>query len=159
MAINKKRIQKELDSARAMDRVLDLKVTGSETRLRTFFEGAPDSPFEGGRYEVEVTFGKDYPLKPPAVIMLSPIFHPNFSGDQICVDFLQNNWSPSLTISAMLNSFQLLLDDPNPDSALDSDAASVYQSDPDEYKRRNQELIKSNEKLKKEGEEEEKEDI
>lgn len=39
--------------------------------------GPPDTPFEGGIFSLRVTFGQDYPEKPPKMRFLSEMFHPN----------------------------------------------------------------------------------
>lgn len=42
-------------------------------------EGSADSPYAGGVYHGKLVFPKDYPLKPPSVLMLTPSgrFQPN----------------------------------------------------------------------------------
>lgn len=48
---------------------------------------------------------------------ISKIFHPNVYADgKICLDILQNQWSPIYDIAAILTSIQSLLSDPNPAS-------------------------------------------
>ena len=45
----------------------------------------------------------------------------------ICLDILQNRWSPTYDVSAILTSIQSLLDEPNPNSPANSVAAQLYQ--------------------------------
>lgn len=40
-------------------------------------QGPEGTPFEGGVFAAELTFTRDYPLSPPKMKFLSPIFHPN----------------------------------------------------------------------------------
>ena len=67
--------------------------------------GPDDTPWEGGTFKLLMEFTEEYPNKPPAVRFLSHIFHPNVYGDgKICLDILQNQWSPIYDIAAILTS-------------------------------------------------------
>ena len=58
------------------------------------------------------------------------MFHPNIYNDgKICLDILQNQWSPIYDVWAILTSIRSLLNDPNPDSPANSEAAKLYQED------------------------------
>ena len=51
---------------------------------------------------------QDYPNKPPVVKFVSKLFHPNVYADgAICLDILQNQWSPIYDIAAILTSIQV----------------------------------------------------
>ena len=79
--------------------------------------GPDDTPWEGGTFKLVLEFTEDYPNKAPQVRFLTKMFHPNIYNDgQICLDILQNQWSPIYDISAILTSIQSLLCDPNPAS-------------------------------------------
>ena len=61
-----------------------------------------------------------------SVKFVTRIFHPNIYNDgQICLDILQNQWSPIYDISAILTSIQSLLSDPNPASPANSEASRL----------------------------------
>jgi hypothetical protein len=61
------------------------------------------------------------------------MFHPNVYADGgICLDILQNRWSPTYDVSAILTSIQSLLDEPNPNSPANSVAAQLYQENREE---------------------------
>lgn len=52
------------------------------------------------------------------------------------MDILQNRWSPTYDVSAILTSIQSLLDEPNPNSPANSLAATLYQENRREYEKR-----------------------
>jgi len=62
--------------------------------------GPKDSPYEGGIFFLNIHFPTDYPFKPPKVQFTTKIYHCNVNNNgSICLDILQSQWSPALTIS------------------------------------------------------------
>eukprot|EP00831_Metopus_contortus_P037274 TRINITY_DN2937_c0_g2_i4.p1 TRINITY_DN2937_c0_g2~~TRINITY_DN2937_c0_g2_i4.p1 ORF type:complete len:105 (+),score=12.04 TRINITY_DN2937_c0_g2_i4:243-557(+) len=89
-------------------------------------------------------FDEDYPNKAPSVRFLTKMFHPNIYNDgKICLDILQNQWSPIYDISAILTSIQSLLCDPNPNSPANGEAAKLYQENRREYTKRVKECVEN----------------
>ena len=89
------------------------------TRRRCTHANAPaspaDTPFEDGSFRLTLTFSDAYPNKPPTVRFVSKMFHPNiYHNGELCLDILQNRWSPTYDVAAILTSVQSLLNDPNP---------------------------------------------
>jgi len=104
--------------------------------------GPEDSAWSGGTFKLSLGFSEDYPNKAPVVKFLSPMFHPNVYGDgSICLDILQNMWSPIYDVAAILTSIQSLLCDPNPNSPANSEAARLYQENRREYERRVKDIV------------------
>ncbi|KFP80259.1 Ubiquitin-conjugating enzyme E2 B, partial [Acanthisitta chloris] len=88
-------------------------------------------------FKLVIEFSEEYPNKPPTVRFLSKMFHPNVYADgSICLDILQNRWSPTYDVSSILTSIQSLLDEPNPNSPANSQAAQLYQENKREYEKR-----------------------
>ena len=142
-----RRINAEVAAARAeYDLPFELISKGPNLyTLPAFIKGPEGSDFENGIYQIEITFDTTtYPFKAPEVIFNSPIYHPNINGNRICVDFLQYQWSPALTVVSVIKSLELLLIDPNPDSPLNSAAAYDFRQDAKAYRTKNQQLIGSN---------------
>jgi ubiquitin-conjugating enzyme E2 A len=99
--------------------------------------GPADTPFEDGTFKLVLTFDESYPNKPPTVKFLSKMFHPNvYANGELCLDILQNRWSPTYDVAAILTSVQSLLHDPNPNSPANAEAASLYRENMKEYVRR-----------------------
>ena len=68
--------------------------------------------------------GKQYPFQPPYCAFLTPIYHANIHPQgKICLDTLQNNWSPMYGIDYIQKTIGLLLDQPNHDSPYNIDAS------------------------------------
>jgi ubiquitin-conjugating enzyme E2 A len=96
-----------------------------------------DTPFEDGTFKLLLTFDDSYPNKPPTVKFLSRMYHPNvYANGELCLDILQNRWSPTYDVAAILTSIQSLLHDPNPNSPANAEAAQLYRENMKEYIRR-----------------------
>jgi ubiquitin-conjugating enzyme E2 D/E len=96
--------------------------------------GPEDSPYAEGVFLLKINFPNNYPFKPPQITFETKIFHPNISSSgSICLDILQSNWSPALTITKTLLSISSLLTDPNPDDPLDAAAGKMYKSNKEEF--------------------------
>ncbi|XP_010551519.1 PREDICTED: ubiquitin-conjugating enzyme E2 2-like isoform X2 [Tarenaya hassleriana] len=104
--------------------------------------GPDDTPWDGGTFKLTLQFSEDYPNKPPTVRFVSRMFHPNIYADgSICLDILQNQWSPIYDVAAILTSIQSLLCDPNPNSPANSEAARLFGESKREYNRRVREIV------------------
>jgi len=73
-------------------------------------------------------------LVPPS---LSSQFHPNiFPDGTLCLDLIQDQWSPVYTVSSILLAIRSLLTDPNCSSPANPEAAHLYQTDRKQYSRK-----------------------
>ena len=82
--------------------------------FKVIISGPKDSPYEEGKFHLQLYLPEEYPMVPPKCIFMTKIYHPNidFLG-RICLDILKKNWSPALQIRAVLLSIQSLLNEPN----------------------------------------------
>ncbi|KAJ1880004.1 Ubiquitin-conjugating enzyme E2 2 [Coemansia sp. RSA 486] len=95
-----------------------------------------------GTFKLVLNFDETYPNKPPTVRFASKIFHPNvYANGELCLDILQNRWSPTYDVAAILTSIQSLLHDPNPNSPANAEAANLYRENRKEYIRRVRETV------------------
>ncbi len=96
-------------------------------------DGPKDTPYEGGKFHINVEFPKEYPFRPPKLLFLTKIFHPNISAAGICLDILRDKWAASLTVQTVLLSVVSLISSPNPDDPLVPEAATLFRNDRQKY--------------------------
>ncbi|XP_066911531.1 ubiquitin-conjugating enzyme E2 T-like, partial [Clytia hemisphaerica] len=90
-----------------------------------------ESPYEKGVFQLDIKLTERYPFEPPSVKFITPIYHPNVdTAGRICLDLLKmppkGSWKPSLNLSSLLQSIQLLVTNPNPDDPLMADIAQEF---------------------------------
>lgn len=99
--------------------------------LHIWLDGAPDTLYEGGVFELEYYMPRGYPLVPPKVRFLTKIYHPNIDKiGRICLDILKDMWSPALQVRTVLLSIQALMSEPELNDPLDEEIATVFRKDP-----------------------------
>ncbi|CAF2968815.1 unnamed protein product [Rotaria sp. Silwood2] len=99
-----------------------------------WIEGPQDSPYAGGKFRLTIDFPVDFPFKPPVILFITSVFHPNISTKgEICLDILHSQWSPALTVRGLLISLCSLLTDPNPEHGLNRNALKLYRTDQKKY--------------------------
>ncbi|KAL5108298.1 Ubiquitin-conjugating enzyme E2 A [Taenia crassiceps] len=104
--------------------------------------GADGTPFADGIFKLVMDFTENYPNLPPTVKFVSKMFHPNVYADgAICLDILQNMWSPSYDIGSILTSIQSLLGDPNPNSPANTIAAELFEENTRVYEMKVREVV------------------
>lgn len=105
-----------------------------------FIPGPPDSPFEGGKFKIEIKLDDNYPNSTPKCRFLTKVFHPNinFKEGSICIKLL-NNWTNKSSICSIIVALYGLLKDPNQSSPLNSNANDLYNY----HKERYNELVKA----------------
>jgi len=105
--------------------------------------GPPDTLYEGGFFKAQLTFPKDYPLRPPKMRFITKIWHPNIDKNgNVCVSILHEpgddrygyekaseRWLPVHTVETILISVISMLADPNDESPANVDAAKEWRED------------------------------
>uniref|UniRef100_A0A1A9WGU4 UBC core domain-containing protein n=1 Tax=Glossina brevipalpis TaxID=37001 RepID=A0A1A9WGU4_9MUSC len=98
------------------------------TELRGEITGPMGTPYEGGKFQLEIKVPERYPFAPPSMRFITKIWHPNISSvtGAICLDILKDNWAAAMTLRTVLLSLQALLDAAEPDDPQDAVVAHQY---------------------------------
>lgn len=125
----------------------DVQLVDDSTReFYVNFHGPSDStwlhahaaPFEHGIWRVHVELPEQYPYRSPSIGFTNRIFHPNIDeiSGSVCLDVINQTWSPMYDC---FNIFETILPQllryPNPTDPLNSDAASLYLKNPQQYEK------------------------
>lgn len=107
------------------------------TKLRGIITGPPDSPFEGGKFILDINIPDSYPFNPPKVKFTTKIWHPNISSvtGAICLDILKDQWAAAMTLRTVLLSIQALLQAAEPDDPQDAVVAKQYKENYEVYRK------------------------
>lgn len=115
-----RRLKREL-TALKKDPIKDPKITVAPNEsnileMHYVIEGSKGTPYEGGIYHGKLIFPKEYPLKPPSVMMLTPSgrFQPN---RRLCLsmsDFHPESWNPMWSVSTILTGLYSFMIETNP---------------------------------------------
>ena len=98
-------------------------------------KGPKGTPYEDGNFKLQININSDHPFKPPRIIFITKIYHPNISENgHICIDILKDAWSPALTISKVLLSISSLLNEPNPNDPLIQEIADLFINNKKKFK-------------------------
>jgi ubiquitin-conjugating enzyme (huntingtin interacting protein 2) len=99
------------------------------TELAGTIAGPPDTPYQGGKFRLEIKIPDTYPFNPPKVRFITKIWHPNISSvtGAICLDILKDQWAAAMTLRTVLLSIQALLAAPEPSDPQDAVVARQYQ--------------------------------
>ena len=138
-----KRIAKEIKALKKQSFLVAWGQDKSEFNMIVKIKGPAKTAFKDFDYYMRISVNTEsYPLEPPSLTFLSDIYHPNIADSDICLDILDEKWSPILSIETVIHSMESLLNCPNPKDPLDDDAASDY------MKKGRKTFIKINRELK-----------
>ena len=97
-------------------------------------QGPEGTPYQKGLFLLDIVIPVDYPFKPPKVSFKTKIYHPNVDNTgAICLDIVKVNWSPSTTLTKILESIHQLMKFPNADKALVPEIGKLIKEDMNEF--------------------------
>uniref|UniRef100_A0A8C7HF58 Ubiquitin-conjugating enzyme E2Ka (UBC1 homolog, yeast) n=1 Tax=Oncorhynchus kisutch TaxID=8019 RepID=A0A8C7HF58_ONCKI len=94
------------------------------TELKGEIAGPPDTPYEGGRYQLEIKIPETYPFNPPKVGRCLTTLC------SLCV----SDRAAAMTLRTVLLSLQALLAAAEPDDPQDAVVANQYKQNPEMFK-------------------------
>ena len=118
--------------------------------------GPTETIYEGGFFRAILDFPEDYPNNPPKMQFTTKMWHPNIYKDgKVCISILhppgtdkfneqekaEERWRPSLGAEEILLSVISMLNDPNPDSPANIDAAVMFRNNREEYNSKVRSLV------------------
>jgi len=110
---------------------------------RIYAEGPKGTMYEGGVFQLQMSYPKDYPMSPPELRFISEFWHPNVYADgKVCISILhppgedemsgelpEERWLPTQSPATILLSTISLLSDPNFSSPANVDASVQWRRD------------------------------
>ncbi|XP_041451597.1 ubiquitin-conjugating enzyme E2-22 kDa-like [Drosophila obscura] len=111
-------------------------VNDSWTNLRGQIAGSLGTPYEGGKFLLEINVPETYPFTPSKVRFITRIWHPNLCADTgaICLDILKQNLSAAMTLRTVCLSVQALLAAAEPDDPLAKEVAHQFKEHYDMFR-------------------------
>ena len=118
--------------------------------------GPTETIYEGGFFRSILTFHEDSPNSPTQMQFTTKMWHPNIYKDgKVCISILhppgtdkfneqekaEERWRPSLGAEEILLSVISMLNDPNPDSPANIDAAVMFRKNREEYNNKVRSLV------------------
>ncbi|XP_013986856.2 uncharacterized protein isoform X2 [Salmo salar] len=104
------------------------------TFWKILMQGPPDTPYENGAFELYCQFGAEYPVKPPLVRFVTPVYHCNVNSvGRICHNIFDRNYSAHITMREILDAVYGLLIAPEPEDPLDSILAEEFLTSREKY--------------------------
>ena len=108
-------------------------------KITLFGPKEKDNPYKGGLFYLRAHFPPDYPIKPPEVYFMTPIYHvnvkptaPKTQGEEslghVCISTL-NWWNSEYKMKEVLLNIYSLFFMHNPDSAYGTERAKEYNED------------------------------
>jgi len=89
-----------------------------------WINGPPQTPYQEGTWEITIELPPEYPIKPPIVNFITPIWHPNIAiggrhwqwGSNVCLSLINWNtvgklggWKPTIFLITVVEHLELML--------------------------------------------------
>lgn len=107
--------------------------------------GKKGTVWEGATFPVTMSFGPDYPAKPPKCQFPGGFYHPNvYPTGTVCLSILNEaeDWRPATTVKQIVIGIQELLDNPNPKSPAQAPAYEAFINNKSLYLKKVKEQVK-----------------
>jgi ubiquitin-conjugating enzyme E2 M len=102
--------------------------------------------YKDGKFAFDITFPDSYPFEPPKIKCRTKIFHPNITGEGVCLNILRQEFNPTVHLLDFASGLFFLLMNINPDDPLDKEAAKLYIEDRSKFEQRARQMVKEHAK-------------
>ena len=107
-----------------------------EFKWNLMMKGPKHSPYRGGLFSLSIDFPGDYPYSPPVIKFNTPIFHPNVFADGSLCWHDDDTTGSRYFADVLIGAVNTLLEEPNPASPANGEAATLFNNNRAEYNRR-----------------------
>jgi ubiquitin-protein ligase len=125
-----------------------------------FILAPPATVYSGGIFKMLIRFPEAFPMEPPSLTFLGPMWHPNIYRDgKVCLSVIQipppncpperlsEYWRPVNGVEQVMLSCIALLSSPEPNDPANATAASQYVNDRKGFELKVKEIIQQNNSL------------
>ncbi|XP_028402984.1 ubiquitin-conjugating enzyme E2 2-like [Dendronephthya gigantea] len=145
--MSKKRILKEFQTIQASKpHGIEVSVPTDSIYIWEAKFAAPDqSLYKGATLKIQIVLPEEYPLSPPTIRFLTPVFHVNIeqSSGHVCLGFVSaDKWNPTNGVEDVLRAVFSLLITPEVETAQDQRMLGIFKDSKRIYDRRAQESAK-----------------
>ena len=83
----------------------------ADNKWHISFHGVPGTLYEGERFKLKIEFTSDYPMDSPIAVFVGPppVHEHIYSCGHLCLNMLQDDWSPALTVKSVVLSIISML--------------------------------------------------
>jgi ubiquitin-protein ligase len=103
--------------------------------------------YKDGAIQIEIRLGSDFPGKPPKVCLKTQVYHPNVSKEgAVSIDLLSpsGTWTLTTSLVTVIEEITKIIDQPSLDRIQYPEAASLFDTDIEGYKRKAAEIFNKN---------------
>ncbi|OQR73236.1 ubiquitin-conjugating enzyme E2 L3-like, partial [Tropilaelaps mercedesae] len=88
-------------------------------------------PYNKGAFRVEIQFPPEFPFKPPRLMFLTKIYHPNVDAEgSVCLPIIfPEKWKPATRVQRVLQELATLVAEPEPNHPMRTDLAEEFTKD------------------------------
>jgi len=104
--------------------------------------GPENTPFENGKFQLELEMPPEYPFKHPNAKFITKVYHPNIKSTGELCERVWKDWSPQMKISDALVLIQTILREPEPDDPLEPEIANQFREHRDAFNKTAKEWTK-----------------
>lgn len=104
---------------------------------RASVKGPPNTPYEGGNYELDINVPDRYPYYAPSVHFLTRIWHPNVdpSSGSIMLDVLDDGWKKDMNVRTVLQCIVKMMKTPDLKTPAHFIVADQFKTNPETFKK------------------------